>query len=128
LFNKTRQQKPLYTAFNKDSNIMTQTTIKTPLSLEDRQLIANILTWDRDLLTSPDEIISIAVVKDIVSVKLNKGAYPLSVAQFQAIRAALSNPSSAGLTNPNSVDSDDFAPMEISGYHDPSFIFEGCEF
>lgn len=58
-----------------------------PLTLSDRQIIADVLTWDRQEYTSPEEIETIAIQSDVVWVKLTDNrAVPLHVDTFRNIR------------------------------------------
>lgn len=58
-----------------------------PLTLSDRQIIADVLTWDRQEYTSPEEVETIAIAHDVVWVKLTDNrAVPLHVDTFRNIR------------------------------------------
>lgn len=60
---------------------------RDPLTYADRQIIASILTWDMQQEISPEEVETIAIVHDIVWVKLTDNrAIPLHVETFRAIR------------------------------------------
>lgn len=63
---------------------------RSPLTLADRKIIADVLTWDCQRQVSASEIETIAIQHDIVWVKLTDSrAIPLHVETFKAIRAAL---------------------------------------
>lgn len=58
-----------------------------PLTYADRQIIASVLTWDTQRDVAPEEVETIAIVHDIVWVKLTDNrAVPLHVETFRAIR------------------------------------------
>lgn len=58
-----------------------------PLTLSNRQIIADVLTWDRQQYTSPEEVETIAIAHDVVWVKLTDNrAVPLHVDTFRNIR------------------------------------------
>lgn len=60
---------------------------RSPLSASDRQIIADVLTWDCQRDVAPEEIETIAISHDIVWVKLTMNrAVPLHVETFRAIR------------------------------------------
>jgi len=62
---------------------------RSPLTLADRQIIADVLTWDAQREVSPSEIETIAITHDIVWVKFTDNrAIPLHVETFKSIRAA----------------------------------------
>lgn len=58
-----------------------------PLSWEDRQIIADICTWDMCRFVSPEEIETIRIEADMVMIYLTGGrCNPISVSQFKQIR------------------------------------------
>lgn len=60
---------------------------RSPLTHTDRQIIASVLTWDTQRDVLPEEVETIAIVHDIVWVKLTDNrAIPLHVETFRAIR------------------------------------------
>lgn len=60
---------------------------RTSLTSADRQIIANVLTWDMQQEVSPEEIETIAISHDIVWIKLTDNrAIPLHIDTFRSIR------------------------------------------
>lgn len=58
-----------------------------PLTHADRQIIADVLTWDTQREVTAEEIEALAIVHDIVWIKLTDNrAVPLHVETFRAIR------------------------------------------
>lgn len=63
------------------------TQVQETLSLADKQIIASVLTWDTQRKVTAEEVETIAIVHDIVWVKLTDNrAIPLHVETFRAIR------------------------------------------
>lgn len=60
---------------------------RTPLTAGDRQIIADVLSWDIQQEVSPDEVVTIAINHDILWVKLTGNrAIPIAVDTFRSIR------------------------------------------
>lgn len=60
---------------------------RSPLTLADKQIIADVLTWDTQREVSASEVETIAIQHDILWVKLTDNrAIPLHVETFRAIR------------------------------------------
>ncbi len=60
---------------------------RTPLTYADKQIVANVLTWDCQRSVSAEEIETIAITHDILWVKLtDHRAVPIAVSTFRNIR------------------------------------------
>lgn len=69
---------------------------RSPLTLADRKIIADVLTWDTQREVSASEVETIAIQHDIVWVKLTDNrAIPLHVETFRAIRRQQQEPREA---------------------------------
>lgn len=67
--------------------IASQPQVREVLSSADKKIIADVLTWDMQQLVSPEEVEALAIVHDIVWVKLTDNrAIPLHIETFRAIR------------------------------------------
>lgn len=87
--------------------------------MADRQVIADVLTWDTQRQVVPEEIQAIAIVHDIVWVKLTENrAIPLHVKTFRSIRRQQLELQTQSQDNPVSdsdveVDSDESFPNPV---------------